>query len=295
MVIPSVRFQLIDDILEQADDRIVAIKQVTGAEEYLADHFPGFPILPGVFMLEAMVQAARHLLDRGEGPRLVLGQVRALRYGAMVRPGEAPDRGGHRQGGSEWALCLSWDGAGSPSGCHDGGWFCRSGDSMQRTVYHASDAYGRDRGHLTSAMECVPVQETMTMSRDEIFEKVREVLEEALGADEDEVTLDASLTADLEAESIDFLDIVFRLEKTFSTADRPFKISQGELFPENLMENAEWVTDGKFTDAGMTMLRERMPHIDFTEFDSDRDLAKVADLITVRSIVEFINRKLTAA
>ena len=83
--------------------------------------------------------------------------------------------------------------------------------------------------------------ETMTMTRDEIFETVREVLEEALGADEDEITMEASLTRDLEAESIDFLDIVFRLEKAFSTDDKPFKIPPGELFPENLMENPDWV------------------------------------------------------
>ena len=135
----------------------------------------------------------------------------------------------------------------------------------------------------------------MAMSRDEIFENVREVLEEALGADEDEITLEASLTADLEAESIDFLDIVFRLEKTFSTDEKPFKISQGELFPENLMENEEWVEDGKFTDAGMTMLKERMPHVDFSGFEDDRDVNKVAELITVKSIVEFVDRKLAAA
>jgi acyl carrier protein len=132
----------------------------------------------------------------------------------------------------------------------------------------------------------------MAMSRDEIFEKVQEVLEEALGADTDEITLEASLTADLEAESIDFLDIVFRLEKTFSTEERPFKIGQGELFPENLMENPEWVVDGRFTDAGMAMLKERMPHVDFSQFENDRDINKVAELITVRSIVEFVERKL---
>jgi acyl carrier protein len=132
----------------------------------------------------------------------------------------------------------------------------------------------------------------MAMSRDEIFESVRDVLEEALGVDEDEVTMEASLTADLQAESIDFLDIVFRLEKKFSTEDRPFKISQGELFPENLMENPEWVQDGKFTDVGMAMLRERMPHVDFSAFEDDRDVNKVAQLITVGSIVSFIDRKL---
>jgi len=132
------------------------------------------------------------------------------------------------------------------------------------------------------------------MSRDEIFDCVRDVLEEALGADEDDITMDASLTADLEAESIDFLDIVFRLEKTFSTEDRPFKISQGELFPENLMENDEWVHDGMFTDAGMAMLRERMPHVDFSAFDQDRHVQRVAELITVKSLVDFVERKLTS-
>jgi acyl carrier protein len=133
-----------------------------------------------------------------------------------------------------------------------------------------------------------------TISRDDIFDRVKEVLEEALGAEEDEITMDASLTSDLDAESIDFLDIQFRLEKAFSTEDRPFKIQQGELFPENLMENPAWINDGKFTDEGMTMLKERMPHVDFSQFEQDRDVNKVAELLTVRSMVEFIERKLNA-
>ena len=136
--------------------------------------------------------------------------------------------------------------------------------------------------------------ESVVMTRDEIFQTVRSIMEEALGVDEEEVTPEASLTSDLEAESIDFLDIVFRLEKSFSTPERPFKIEQGELFPENLLENAEWVTDGKFTDAGMTMLKERMPHVDFSAFQNDRNVEKVAELITVNSIVDFVERKLTA-
>lgn len=134
----------------------------------------------------------------------------------------------------------------------------------------------------------------MAMSPEDIFTHIRDVLEEALGVDDDEVTPEARLVADLGAESIDFLDIQFRLEKTFSTDDRPFKIEQGELFPENLMDNADWVQDEKFTDAGMTMLRERMPHLDLTTFDSDRSLAGVADLITVQSLVAFVQGKLNS-
>lgn len=80
-------FALIDRVVEQSPQRLVAIKNVTSAEEYLQDHFPTFPVLPGVMMLEAMVQAGRRLLPAGEVP-WVLGQVRALKYARFVRPGE---------------------------------------------------------------------------------------------------------------------------------------------------------------------------------------------------------------
>jgi 3-hydroxyacyl-[acyl-carrier-protein] dehydratase len=87
----AMRFELLDQVLEAGPERVVAIKRVSLAEEYLQDHFPGFPILPGVMMLETMVQAARRaLIERDPGlSRHVLGEVRALKYGAMVRPGEA--------------------------------------------------------------------------------------------------------------------------------------------------------------------------------------------------------------
>tara|TARA_Y100000589_G_C27048805_1_gene586379 strand:+ start:337 stop:756 length:420 start_codon:yes stop_codon:yes gene_type:complete len=134
----------------------------------------------------------------------------------------------------------------------------------------------------------------MSMSPDDIFARIREVLEEALGVDEDEVTPEAKLVSDLGAESIDFLDIQFRLEKTFSTDERPFKIEQGELFPENLMDNPDWVQNDAFTDAGMAMLRERMGHLDLDAFDADRSLSGIADLITVHSLVLFVQGKLNS-
>ena len=128
------------------------------------------------------------------------------------------------------------------------------------------------------------------MDRDDIFSKIQEVLDDALGVDEDEVTPTASLTADLGAESIDFLDIVFRIEKTFDV-----KISQGELFPENFADNAQWVADGKLTDAGLEMLKGRMAHVDFDAFEnSDRSVSKLGDAITVNSLVNFVELKLAS-
>ena len=84
----SMQFTFLDNVIEQSEDRIRASKQVRAEEEYLADHFPSFPILPGVLMIEVLVQAARRLLESKGLERFVLGEVKALKYGAMVRPGE---------------------------------------------------------------------------------------------------------------------------------------------------------------------------------------------------------------
>ncbi|MEM9296593.1 MAG: beta-hydroxyacyl-ACP dehydratase [Planctomycetota bacterium] len=85
------RFDLVDRVVELQDQRIVTVKAVTQAEEYLGDHFPGFPILPGVMMLEAMAQAARRLLAERHGldHALEIAEARNIRYAGMVRPGEA--------------------------------------------------------------------------------------------------------------------------------------------------------------------------------------------------------------
>lgn len=82
-------FDLVDRVLEQSPDRIVTLKHISAAEEYLQDHFPTFPVLPGVMMLEAMVQAARRLAGEQASQPMVLGLVRALKYGQFVRPGSS--------------------------------------------------------------------------------------------------------------------------------------------------------------------------------------------------------------
>lgn len=82
-------FNLVDRILERSDSHIVTLKHISSAEEYLQDHFPGFPVLPGVMMLESMTQAARQLLDPNDAAETpwVLTQAKALKYGSFVRPG----------------------------------------------------------------------------------------------------------------------------------------------------------------------------------------------------------------
>ncbi len=125
------------------------------------------------------------------------------------------------------------------------------------------------------------------MNRDEIFATIQGVLVEALGVDDDEVTPEASLAGDLGAESIDFLDIVFQLEQAFG-----FKIAQGELFPENVTQDPDFVQDGLVTAKGLVMLKERLPHINFTALEADPQITKVAQVFTVDALVNFCERKL---
>jgi acyl carrier protein len=128
-------------------------------------------------------------------------------------------------------------------------------------------------------------------SHDEIFEKVRDTLVDALGVDDDEVTPSARLKADLGAESIDFLDIVFRLEKNFS-----IKIPRSELFPESLFAaDSGFAENGKVTDKGIAELRSKLPHADKASIDklaADPKVENVEDLFTVNMVVNFLESKL---
>lgn len=131
----------------------------------------------------------------------------------------------------------------------------------------------------------------MAMNRDEILQEVQEVLVDALSVDDEEVTTEATLMGDLGAESIDFLDIVFRLEKAFE-----IKIPREELFPaESLMNNSDYIKNGKLTEKGLNELRSKMPHTDLTAFESDPDINRLGDLFTVGAIVNFVEMKLNAS
>ena len=130
----------------------------------------------------------------------------------------------------------------------------------------------------------------MAPSRDELFEKVRDVLSDALGVDAEEVSLQATLQGDLGAESIDFLDIVFRLEKAFS-----IKIPKGELFPDDILNNPDYVEGDRLTRTGLERLKSAMPHADFSKFDSAPSISKMPELFTVGTIVKYVENKLRAA
>ncbi len=127
-------------------------------------------------------------------------------------------------------------------------------------------------------------------SEEEVFAKVQEALVEALGVEEDEVTPEAKLQADLDAESIDFLDIVFRLEKAFN-----IKIERGELFPEDILTNTEYVTDGRVNAAGIVKLKERMPFADLTAFEADPLVQNIGKHLTVGDLCNFVRFKLDQA
>jgi acyl carrier protein len=126
-------------------------------------------------------------------------------------------------------------------------------------------------------------------SRDEIFEKVQTALVDALGVDDDEVTPEATMVGDLGAESIDFLDIVFRLEKAFG-----IKIPRSELFPEDVLSSTEFVVDGKLNDAGIAALKERMPFVDLAQFEANPSVQNFPNILTVEDMVRYVQTKIAA-
>jgi acyl carrier protein len=124
-------------------------------------------------------------------------------------------------------------------------------------------------------------------THDEIYQKVQATLVDALGVDEEDVTKDSTLQGDLGAESIDFLDIVFRLERNFG-----IKIPRGELFPENIVSDPGMIEGGKLTAKGVEELKARMPYADLSTFAANPEVDKIGDLYTVDMLVHYVASKL---
>jgi len=127
-------------------------------------------------------------------------------------------------------------------------------------------------------------------TQDEIYTKVSATLVEALNVDEEEIRPTSTLQGDLGAESIDFLDIVFRLEREFG-----IKIPRGELFPESIFQgDPDFVQNGRVTQKGLDELRTRMPFADLGDFEKDPEVTKLSDLFTVELITRYIQGKLSS-
>jgi acyl carrier protein len=113
------------------------------------------------------------------------------------------------------------------------------------------------------------------------------IIAQALRADEKKITLQSSLIKDLGAESIDFLDIVFRLEKAFK-----IKIPKGELFPEKLLTDTRFVKEGKITAAGIEELKTKIPSANWEEFSKNPLVSNLGEVFTVGMIVDYLYEKL---
>ncbi|MDR1959534.1 MAG: acyl carrier protein [Planctomycetaceae bacterium] len=127
-------------------------------------------------------------------------------------------------------------------------------------------------------------------TKEEIFEGVRKTLVEALVVDEESVTPEATLLGDLGAESIDLLDIVYQLEKTFN-----IKIEQAELIPTDLLNSTQYVVDGKLTADGLSELRKRMPNANLENFEKNPMIQNLATVLTVSDICYLVEEKVGRA
>lgn len=126
----------------------------------------------------------------------------------------------------------------------------------------------------------------MGLTENEIYEKVREVLVESLGVDAELVTREACLSDDLGADSLDYLDIAFRMEKTFGVSIKLNEMLLGDSPSEEL------VREGRITDAGLAELRRRMPHLRLDRFEASRDIKDFRQVFTVDALVQFVRLKL---
>lgn len=131
---------------------------------------------------------------------------------------------------------------------------------------------------------------SMLNEKNEITKSVKGILSQALKMEERKIDLQSSLIRDLGAESIDFLDIVFRLEKEFK-----IKIPKGELFPEKLLTDSRFVRDGHVTPAGIEELKKKMPNAQWDEFSRSPLVSNLGDLFTVGMIVDYLTEKLATA
>jgi len=127
----------------------------------------------------------------------------------------------------------------------------------------------------------------MPVDRNEVFLIVRNCFAEALGLDDDEVELDSLVIEDLGAESLDFLDIAFRLEEAFG-----IKIPRGDIQRQAEEEatgsEEPFEVDGVLTEAGLAKLREAMPEIPADRFRVGLNVREIPTLFTVETFLNLV-------
>ncbi len=137
-------------------------------------------------------------------------------------------------------------------------------------------------------------EEAVILNSRDIYNKVAHILDQCLGVEEDDIKPSSKIMADLGAESIDFLDITFRIEREFG-----IKIPQGELFPDGVFDgDNECTKDGKITSHGIDRLQAAAPHVTLRDEDGnltfDGTIPGVQDVFTVGSLVKYIDTKIKA-
>ena len=129
------------------------------------------------------------------------------------------------------------------------------------------------------------------MEEKEMYEKVKEAIVEALGVEPEEVEPDSALFDDLGAESLDLLDIVFRLEKTFGIKVPRGGIQQDMLAAEGIKEE-DVVVDGALTALGAQKLREKMTEVDAEKIHEGFRVDDIPTLFTVQTFVNIVQQQL---
>lgn len=127
----------------------------------------------------------------------------------------------------------------------------------------------------------------MAPSSDDIYAQVSEILDSTLIPD-DPITPGATLLGDLGAESIDFLDIMHQMEKTFELT-----LSRDDFWPDDILTSEEYVEDGRVNEAGVAALKTRMPYADLSAFEQDPSLKSFGDLLTVGDLCKMVEHKLS--
>ena len=129
----------------------------------------------------------------------------------------------------------------------------------------------------------------MAKSQEEIYSAVQSAVSEALSVDEDEVTPDATLLGDLGAESIDLLDILFRLERKAGVKIQASDLAahvQGGIPDEEFGDE-----NGIITPKGMAQLKKVMPQLDADAMAGKLEAEKVMSLFTVQNLVDLVAQR----